>query len=152
VPDDHLLREPAANVLKSRSTVKPLVVSACGLGMCAAFADDIKNSSETMTDAVGKTLSPIINLYQKLRSDIFEVAERLVDEGYDAPKQEIRVAVNNLLIRLAAVCMTVSKGRGFLQSRPEQRLLREAMFFLVWSLPDEGRAATIEALVGRSDP
>ena len=56
------------------------------------------------------------------------------------------VAVNDLLIRLAVTLMTLEKGSGYLANRPAERLLREAVFFLVWSAPPAVQTGTLRAL------
>jgi hypothetical protein len=57
----------------------------------------------------------------------------LHDPASESPAVAIRADVNAIINGLAATLMTLAKGTGFLLSRPTQRLVREAAFFLVWS-------------------
>jgi hypothetical protein len=59
---------------------------------------------------------------------------------------DIRVAVNDCVTRLAMTCLTLSKGSGYLSSHPVQRLVREAMFFLVWSAPTHVQLGTLRRI------
>jgi hypothetical protein len=79
-------------------------------------------------------------------------AASLLDPAQDVPKTEMRVGVNDLLVRLAAGLLIYSKGSGLLRQRDAQRLVREAMFFLVWSAPEDVRANTLARLLDRPDP
>lgn len=66
----------------------------------------------------------------------------------ESPSGVIRIEINALLTQLASALLTASKGGGFVRGQPAERLLREAMFFHVWSAPEEIRAATIARLIG----
>ena len=68
----------------------------------------------------------------------------------EAEGTAIRVAVNELLVRLGASVMVVAKGSGYVRGSRAERLLREAAFFLVWSAPDAVRAGTLGAMWGET--
>jgi hypothetical protein len=52
------------------------------------------------------------------------------------------------VLRAGQAALTASKGAGFVAGHPAERLVRESMFFLVWSCPQScrGRACYSEAL------
>ena len=52
-----------------------------------------------------------------------------------AQRNALRQRANKLVTRAAQAALTASKGAGFLAGHPAERLLRESMFFLVWSCP-----------------
>jgi alkylation response protein AidB-like acyl-CoA dehydrogenase len=68
------------------------------------------------------------------------------DEEKTVPAADIRAAVNDLVGRLAITLMTAAKGTGYLSSHPAQRLVREALFFFVWSAPADVRLGTLTRL------
>lgn len=47
----------------------------------------------------------------------------------------LRQRANTLVTRTSQAALTASKGAGFVQGHPIERLIRESMFFLVWSCP-----------------
>ncbi len=52
-----------------------------------------------------------------------------------ASRNNLRQRANSLVTRAAQASLTASKGAGFVVGHPAERLLRESMFFLVWSCP-----------------
>ena len=84
--------------------------------------------------------------YAEIRRRLYDAAETLDDPTAEIPSMEIRVAVNDLLGRLALSLMTLLKGSGYLTSHPVQRLVREAMFFLVWSAPPSVQMGELDLL------
>ncbi len=57
-------------------------------------------------------------------------------DGIDPTQRNaLRQRANTLVTRAAQAALTASKGAGFLSGHPAERLLRESMFFLVWSCP-----------------
>jgi len=59
---------------------------------------------------------------------------------------DVRVEINDLVSRLALSLMNVLKGSGYVASHPGQRLVREAMFFLVWSAPVSVQTNTLSRI------
>lgn len=49
--------------------------------------------------------------------------------------ESVRQRANSLVLRAAQALLAASKGAGFVSGHPAERILREAMFFLVWSCP-----------------
>lgn len=63
----------------------------------------------------------------------FQTAAR---EGCEAAgRNSLRQRANGLVTRAAQAALTASKGAGFVAGHPAEQLLRESMFFLVWSCP-----------------
>ena len=59
-----------------------------------------------------------------------------VGNGCDATgRNSLRQRANALVTRAAQAALTASKGAGFVVGHPAEQLLRESMFFLVWSCP-----------------
>jgi len=63
-------------------------------------------------------------------------------------RDALRVRANGLVVRAAQGALTASKGAGFVAGHPAERLVREAMFFLVWSCPQAVSSAVLCELAG----
>lgn len=102
--------------------------------------------------ALGSTLASLNLLAREAshRESLLSVANGLREEadaitsellaatrdGIDtAERNALRQRANTLVTRAAQAALSASKGAGFLAGHPAERLLREAMFFLVWSCP-----------------
>lgn len=143
---DMLMRGPAEKVLALRAPVKPLKVSSVGLGLATALLDDVREMSANLDGADELLRATVVPVYESVRDRIFAVADKLNDPTAEIPSGEIRADVNALIVRLSATLMTLAKGTGYLAHHPTQRLVRESMFFLVWSAPDPVRIASLRRL------
>ena len=135
-----LVRGPVENALARRSPVKSLTVSATGLGHAGALLDALH-----ALPAAPAFVESLADEYSTVRSRVLEAADARSDPEADIAAAELRAAVNALVVRLAIACVTLSKGTGMLLDHPAQRLFREAMFFLVWSAPQDVQARTLAA-------
>ncbi|MCE9629897.1 MAG: acyl-CoA/acyl-ACP dehydrogenase [Planctomycetia bacterium] len=63
-------------------------------------------------------------------------------------RDQLRAAANGLVVRAAQAALTASKGAGFLAGHPVERLVRESLFFLVWSCPQAVSDAVLCELAG----
>jgi len=148
-----LLRGPVEHALSSRSTVKPIVVATAGVGLAGAMARLIRRLAESASSPLAEQATDLQNRYVAVRDRLYAIADSLGGgAASEAPKTELRIMVNDLLIRLAAGVLIFAKGSGFLRQREAQRLVREAMFFLVWSAPEDVRAGTLGKLLERPAP
>lgn len=146
-PDD-VLRGPAERVLALRTPVKPLVTSACGLGVATRLHDYLAELKPGIRDHFVDVLEPLSRQYDAVRSELLAAADRTNDPAYEVPSTEIRIMVNDIVVRLAIAALTLGKGSGFLRSKPVERHFREAMFFLVWSAPASVQLETLVRLMG----
>ena len=141
-----LIHLSAEKVLKIRAPVKPLKVSSVGLGLATALLDELFGLAENLDGAPELIADKIAPDYEAVKLRIFAAADKLNDPAAELPSAEIRADINALLVCLATTLMTLAKGSGYLSSHPAQRLVREAMFFLVWSAPDAVRLGTLERI------
>ncbi len=146
-----VLRGPEENALQRRMPVKSLVVSSAGLGLAGALINKIQRHSRDASNELLMLAEDAYARYTAVRERIYKAAQQLRQDA-DIPKTEIRVAVNELLMRLAITSMTFAKGSGFIRQRDAQRLVREAMFFLVWSATDDVRAKTLSRFLDTPFP
>lgn len=143
-----ILRGPVERVLAIRSTVKPMVVSSSGLGLAGALVDQIVEHEAKNPPEVTATIEPLLEQYRDVRGRLYAAARDLATLGAEGPSSELRIEVNALLVRLAVAAQTVAKGTGYIAGHPVERIVREAMFFLVWSAPDKIRVETMSQLFG----
>lgn len=148
---DQVVRGPQQNVLASRSTVKPLVVATAGLGHAGAMAKLIQSQGTKTPGALGEMHEDFLARYEAVRERLYRAAQMLGQPNGEDSKTELRIAVNDLLVRLTVAMVTYAKGSGFLRQMDAQRLAREAMFFLVWSAPEDVRAGTLSAILDRPE-
>ncbi len=149
VKPDALIRGPAEIALSMRAPVKPLVVSAVGLGLAGALHERLDEAEMAAELRLG--IAPLAVHYQEERARFFDAATRVGRRDAQVDAAGIRVRVNMLVTRLALAYLTVSKGAGYTRPHAAERLLREAMLFLVWSAPVEIQAQTLRAIVGHRD-
>ena len=50
-----------------------------------------------------------------------------------ADRDRLRADSNSLVVRAAQAALTATKGAGYVTGHPVERLVRESLFFLVWS-------------------
>ena len=91
-----------------------------------------------------------------LQTELDELVQRLdaaADGGIEpADRDRLRAHANGLVVRAAQAALTASKGAGFVAGHPAERLVRESLFFLVWSCPQSVSAAVMCELAGLGSP
>ena len=91
-----------------------------------------------------------------LRAEVDELWRQLdaaADGGIEpAERDRLRAHANGLVVRAAQAALTASKGAGFVTGHPAERLVRESMFFLVWSCPQSVTSAVMCELAGIGIP
>ena len=99
------------------------------------------------------TLEPVA---AGLRAEVDELWRQLdaaADGGIEpADRDRLRAHANSLVVRAAQAALTASKGAGFVTGHPAERLVRESMFFLVWSCPQSVTSAVMCELAGIGIP
>ena len=60
--------------------------------------------------------------------------------------EEIRQRANSLALRSAQAWLAATKGAGYAAGHPAERAVRESMFFLVWSCPQQVLAGNLREL------
>lgn len=167
VPRAHVIRGPAANALSSGMTIRPHVVAAAGVGLAGSMATFILAHAGSANGALRTLAEEISHRCDAMRERLYRITQQAAarsaaragttepgDEPAEAndEKTDLRIAVNDLLVRVAAAALVYGKGTGFLRQMPVQRLVREAMFFLVWSASTDVRAGTVARLLEAPTP
>ncbi|MEO2041284.1 MAG: hypothetical protein ABGW79_05455, partial [Pirellulales bacterium] len=82
------------------------------------------------------SLKPITSEIEKevstIEADLFEATTCGIGTQ---ERNLLRQRANTLVTRTSQAALTASKGAGFVKGHPIERLIRESMFFLVWSCP-----------------
>ncbi|NCX97034.1 MAG: acyl-CoA dehydrogenase [Planctomycetia bacterium] len=67
---------------------------------------------------------------------LFQRLTQAAREGLAAADRDrLRATATDLALRAGQAALTASKGAGFVQGHPAERLVRESLFFVVWSCP-----------------
>ncbi len=154
VPRSAVLRGPMQAVLERRAPVKGLTVSSVGIGMAGALLREVRQLADKLPGADRLLSDTIEPRFDAIRRRLFDAARVVHEADVESPAVAIRAEVNGIITRLAATLMTLAKGTGFLLTRPTQRLVREAAFFLVWSAAPPVQLATLARIwdVSLDDP
>lgn len=89
--------------------------------------------------AEGESRPQLRPVAERLAIDATLLAERLRTAALGgietAARERLRGDANGLVTRSAQAALTAAKGAGFVRGHPAERLVRESLFFLVWSCP-----------------
>ena len=137
LPAARVVAGPVAEVMKQGSGGTGSVgTSALAVGHAAGALRGLAGEAERRPE-LRETLDPLERERSRLSADIQTIAAASsLDElpaGLDAGS--VRARANSLCLRSAQAYLTASKGAGFVAGHPAERLVREAMFFQVWSCP-----------------
>ena len=123
----HTLPPPAAGGLRTGG----LSTTALAVGSARASGGMIAREAEARAG--------LRHVAADFAAEIAAVESRLLTaaaHGIDpADRDRLRADANGLVVRVAQASLTASKGAGFVAGHPAERLVRESLFFLVWSCP-----------------
>jgi alkylation response protein AidB-like acyl-CoA dehydrogenase len=104
-----------------------------------ALAVGAARASATVITTEAATRPGLAGIAAEFRAEIDAVESRLMNgaaSGIDpADRDRLRADANSLVVRAAQAALTASKGAGYVTGHPVERLVRESLFFLVWSCP-----------------
>ncbi|MCM2371149.1 acyl-CoA dehydrogenase family protein [Aporhodopirellula aestuarii] len=109
-----------------------LQTSALSLGLSRSAIGYLRRNCQQREELLRPTAAFEKEL-DKLERELLSAAEG--QSPYSA--MQIRSLANDLVIRSTQAALMAAKGAGFVQHHSVGRWCREAMFFLVWSCPDE---------------
>jgi alkylation response protein AidB-like acyl-CoA dehydrogenase len=97
-------------------------------------------------------LTPIATGLEADAQRIWTRLHAAASTGIDpAARDALRADANSLVLRAAQAALAASKGAGFIAGHPVERLVRESLFFLVWSCPQAVTTAVLCELAGVAD-
>jgi hypothetical protein len=136
VPKEFLIAGPVEDVMKTGQGggAGSLTTSSLAIGLAASALNRFESETEKRPDLV-ESYEPLRNEWRNLHADLIRALspDENADEKLSA--ETIRRRANSLSLRSTQAYLAATKGAGFLASHPASRLVREAMFFLVWSCP-----------------
>lgn len=136
----HVIEPPEQNAARTgglATTALALGSARAAIGIVAAEADR------------RESLGPIAAGLHRDLDDLFGRLDRAAREGIAATDRDrLRAAANDLVLRAGQAALAASKGAGFVRGHPVERLVRESLFFLVWSCPQAVTDALLCDLAG----
>jgi alkylation response protein AidB-like acyl-CoA dehydrogenase len=133
---------PKGNALANRATTLPIGQAFLALGHCCGGIRLIGDHTSDRARAA----------QESFERELSDLRRRVLD--YCAPLSEIdrslgarlRGECNDLAVRITQSAVALYKGSALSLDHPAQRLVREAMFLMVWSCPDPVIDCTVDLL------
>jgi alkylation response protein AidB-like acyl-CoA dehydrogenase len=130
-----LVAGPVPNVMQQSSGgAGSLTTSALAVGVSAA-ALELLASEANRRPELNEPCAALLSEMAELRDDLLAAAASEQAQNARLAPNAIRARANSLALRSTQAALAASKGAGFVVGHPAERLVREAMFFLVWSCP-----------------
>ncbi len=96
-----------------------------------------------------ESIAPIAAALENDLAKLLQALDLAARDGIaTADRDALRSAANDLVLRAGQTALTASKGAGFVRGHPVERLVRESLFFLVWSCPQAVTDARLCELAG----
>ncbi|RIK72735.1 MAG: acyl-CoA dehydrogenase [Planctomycetota bacterium] len=148
VPRHDLIAGPSEDVMAGArgSNTGGLQTSTLAIGVAGAAVDFLFAEAERRADL----LVPAGGL----RAELLEVRGDLLAAALGEERcstQDLRTRANSLVLRATQAALAAAKGTGYVVGHPAGRWCREALFFLVWSCPQQVMAANLCELAGLSE-
>ncbi len=143
VPDANIIAGPKESVLATRAG--GVQTSALALGLVRSAVDFI-HAESVKRRALAATAEALGQQFELLLELTIQVAR-----GQHELAGQLRADANSLVLRSTQAALIAAKGAGFVAGHPVGRWCREAMFFLVWSCPQQVAEAGLCELVARSE-
>ncbi len=147
VSHDEVLAGPVRNVMQSTAggggSSGGLQTSLLAIGLVGSAVDYMLEQSrnrESLRPVVLKLQSEFVQLRNSLEQ--LTAGESVCTAG------ELRRQANSLVLRATQSALQTAKGAGFVEGHPAGRWAREALFFLVWSCPQEVMEANLCEFAG----
>jgi alkylation response protein AidB-like acyl-CoA dehydrogenase len=117
-----------------------------------ALALGSTRTSLAVLDAEAANRPGLAPIAERLRAELVHLAAQLQTAAASGispeARDQLRGEANSLVVRTAQAALTASKGAGFVAGHPAERLVRESLFFLVWSCPQTVADAMLCDLAG----
>lgn len=139
VPASKIVAGPIEDVMKTNSGggAGGLQTSTLAIGLSLAATEYVAQQADKRPE-----LAPIA---EKLSTDVDKLRHSLIElTGQTDPSKppstsaaELRTRANSLVLRSTQAALSAAKGAGFLSDHPVGRWAQQALFFLVWSCPQD---------------
>lgn len=121
-----------------------LGTSALAIGATEGVLRGLSQEAEKRAE-LSDYLEPLTAEHDQLLTSMRQAAAGEHPDGSRA-NEMIRKGANSLALRSAQAWLAATKGAGFVAGHPAERAVRESMFFLVWSCPQQVLAANLQEL------
>jgi alkylation response protein AidB-like acyl-CoA dehydrogenase len=140
-----LLGGPIENVMKAGLGAKTggLQTSTLAAGLATAALDYL-DSEARQRDMFAEPAAAMRSELDTLVADLLALA----DGEQPCAAEDARGRANSLALRATQAALVAAKGAGFVATHPTGRWCREALFFLVWSCPQNVLAANLCEFAG----
>ncbi len=145
IPESQIVAGPVENVMKTNSGggAGGLQTSTLAIGLSQAAANYLCQQVKKRPDL--KTVA------EKISADVDTLKQVLVEltsqTDASAPPStsatELRKQANSLVLRSTQAALSAAKGAGFMADHPVGRWAQQALFFLVWSCPQDVVSANL---------
>lgn len=144
-----VLAGPRKNVLQSGRGVGTggLQTSALALGLTAAAVEFLECESQ-VRKILEAPAAALRDEWRLLREQLLATAAGVGG----STSEQLRRQANSLVLRATQAALAAAKGAGYAERHPAGRWCREALFFLVWSCPQEVVNANLCELAGLDSP
>ncbi len=135
VPADDVLAGPADDVMgrgKGAST-GGLQTSALAVGLAGAAVGYLEKEAAKRPN-LRTPADALRDQWEETHDRLLALASREADAQ---EKGSLRQEANSLVLRATQAALGAAKGAGYVWSHPAGRWCREALFFLVWSCPQQ---------------
>jgi hypothetical protein len=120
-----------------------LQTSTLAIGLAGAALDYLEQESIARPDLASPT-AELRRDHGELQASLLALAEGQAVCSND----QLRGGANSLVLRASQAALAAAKGTGYIVGHPAGRWCREALFFLVWSCPQNVLAANLCELAG----
>ena len=145
VPQDLVIAGPVHEVMKKGTGggAGSLTTSSLAIGHAGSALKRLAIEAEKRPD-LWAIHAPLTEEFQTLKSDLVKTLHGEAGSNLQLSTESIRIRANSLVLRMTQAYLAATKGAGFLASHPASRMVREAMFFLVWSCPQPVLTAQLQ--------
>lgn len=145
VAEEFVLAGPVEQVLKSGKTSSTggLQTSALAIGLATAAIDYVGEQAKNRVQLTDNHQAMREEL-ELLQANILDLA----DGNQVCSNEQLRISANSFVLRATQSALVAAKGAGFVASHDVGRWCREALFFLVWSCPQNVSNANLCEFAG----
>lgn len=144
----YLVAGPVENVMQQGpgASTGGLQTSTLAVGLADAAIKFVEQESSPRTE-----LQPPADALRREWTSVRDLLMNLAHGDETGSRQELRGRANSLVVRATQAALTAAKGSGYVVGHPAGRWCCEALFFLVWSCPQEVLAANLCEFAGIHD-
>ena len=153
LPISHLLAGPVEQVMKQGGSggTGSITTSALAIGHVSRALQGLQSECEHRPE-LATILEALDDERTSLLTGMSQSAMGVpVDNTPPPSAEQLRQSANSLVMRATQAYLAACKGAGFCSGHPAERLLREAVFFLVWSCPQPVIHAALREFACLSD-